>query len=186
MCDLLFLVGARFGVGVCGFWASSRSALLSPFHPIAKTMLFNVFASSTTNEDMTTTTRLHQVPVTSQPNFSPSIFPTPLVTCNNDAKESMMSQVGANNIDAHLSLTLSYSYDYLNLARPHSSVNWHLHCSHKVYQSFCIGYPPMGLCTYGKPLPWPIKTPTLGGRYRFAGVRVQVALENPRVSHDNH
>ena len=63
------------------------------------------------------------MPVTSQPDFGPSIFPTPLETCNNDPKESMMSQVGANDTDVHLSLTLSHSYDYLNLARLHSSVN---------------------------------------------------------------
>ena len=68
-------------------------------------------------------TRLNQAPVMSQPNFGPSIFPTPLATCDDDAKESIMSGVGANDTDVHLSLTLSHLYDYLNLARPHGSVN---------------------------------------------------------------
>ena len=34
--------------------------------------------------------------------------------------------------------------------------------------------------------PLPAKTPTLVGRCGFAWVRVQVALENPRVTRDNH
>ena len=37
-----------------------------------------------------------------------------------------------------------------------------------------------------KPLPWPAETPTLGSGYGFARVRVWVALENPRVTCDNH
>ena len=129
----------------------------------------DVSMSSTTNEDMTTTMRLHQVPVMSQPDFSPSIFPTPLMTCNNDVKESMMSWVGTNDTNVHLSLTLSHSYDYLNLTRPHSSVNWHSHCSCKVYRSFCIGYPPTGLHTHGF-----LKTLTLTHQNPYPWWRVQV------------
>jgi hypothetical protein len=37
-----------------------------------------------------------------------------------------------------------------------------------------------------KPLPQPAVTLTLGGGYGFARVRVRVALENPRVTRDNH
>ena len=33
-----------------------------------------------------------------------------------------------------------------------------------------------------KPIPIPIETRTLGHRYGFSGVQVQVALENPRVT----
>ena len=33
-----------------------------------------------------------------------------------------------------------------------------------------------------KPVPIPVETYTLGHRYRFSGVWVQVDLENPRVS----
>ena len=49
----------------------------------------------------------------------------------------------------------------LNLAMLHGSVNWHLHCGCKVSQSVLVVYP---------------------HRYGFSGVRVQVALENPRVT----
>ena len=35
-----------------------------------------------------------------------------------------------------------------------------------------------------KPLTWPAETPTLGSGYGFAWV--WVALEYPRVTHDNH
>jgi len=45
-----------------------------------------------------------------------------------------------------------------------------------------VGIPP----GFMKPLPWPAETPTLGSGYGFAWVRVWVALENPRVTHDNH
>ena len=41
---------------------------------------------------------------------------------------------------------------------------------------------PMGL---KKPTPVPVKTPTLGCGWGFPWVRVGVALENPRVAHDN-
>ena len=37
-----------------------------------------------------------------------------------------------------------------------------------------------------KPLPGPAETPTLGSGYGFVRVRVRVALENPRVTRDNH
>ena len=41
---------------------------------------------------------------------------------------------------------------------------------------------PMGL---KKPAPIPTRTPTLGCEWGFPWVRVQVALENPRVACDN-
>ena len=37
----------------------------------------------------------------------------------------------------------------------------------------------------GKPVPVPLKTHTLEHGYGFSGVRVQVALENPRVTRAN-
>ena len=36
-----------------------------------------------------------------------------------------------------------------------------------------------------KPIPQPVETPTCEHRYGFPGVRVQVALEYPRVTHAN-
>ena len=38
---------------------------------------------------------------------------------------------------------------------------------------------------FAKPVPVPVKTHTPGHRYRFSGVPVQVALENPRITHAN-
>ena len=37
----MFLIGIRFGVGVCGF-GLVPDLLASPFHPIASTMLFTI------------------------------------------------------------------------------------------------------------------------------------------------
>jgi len=53
-----------------------------------------------------------------------------------------------------------HSYDFPDLAKLHSSVNWHLHCTREVYQSFSVGYPWTGLCTRGflkNPYPDPLK-----------------------------
>jgi len=41
------------------------------------------------------------------------------------------------------------------------------------------------LWAFAKPVPVPVKTHTPGHRYRFSGVPVQVALENPRITHAN-
>ena len=60
--------------------------------------------------------------------------------------------------------------------------------AYSFFWNFCMGtiqthaYP----LNLGEPLPWPIGTLTLAGGYRFAWVRVRVALENPRVTHNNH
>ena len=54
---------------------------------------------------------------------------------------------------------------------------------HFLYDTRERVYVPVGFI---KPLPGPAETPTLGSGYGFARVRVRVALENPRVTRDNH
>ena len=51
-------------------------------------------------------------------------------------------------------------YDFPNLARLHGSVNWHLHYTCEVYQSFSVGYLQTGLRTCGflkNPYPDPLQ-----------------------------
>ena len=45
------------------------------------------------------------------------------------------------------SCTALTPHDLPNLAGPHGSVNWHLHCTCEVYWSILWGYPWTGLCT---------------------------------------
>jgi len=78
--------------------------------------------------------------------------------------ECSMSQAGAGSTNTNTTqpptivtaTTTRDSHDFANLARLHGSVNWHLHCTREVYQSFYVGYPRTGLCTRGF-----LKTPTL-------------------------
>jgi len=75
-------------------------------------------------------------------------------------------------------------YRTANLTMLHGGVNWHLHCCCEVSESILEAYPftgciPPGFCKTRT------RTRTPGHRYGFSGVRVQVALENPRVTRAN-
>jgi len=76
-----------------------------------------------------------------------------------------------------------------NLARLHGSVNWHfkLHCTCEVYWLALGKYLWTGLGTPGflKTLTWTHWNPYPWGRCGFLWVWVWVALEYPRVTHDN-
>jgi len=78
--------------------------------------------------------------------------------------------------------------NFPNLAIPHGGVIWHSQCYCEVSWLVWVSYPCTGWYTPGfhETLTLTCQNPYPWGGYGFSWVRVWVALEYPRVTHDNH